>query len=67
MLAARSCRSPAAVATPLHGLKRMSGRTPRATPSIIMSPETPHPPRTQIRLGARAHHPTHYPGEATMN
>jgi hypothetical protein len=46
------CRQPL-----LDGLHRPSGRTAsRNTPSTIMSPPGSHPgPRTEIRLGVRAH------------
>ena len=57
-LPACSCRHDDVV-----GLHRQSGRTAsRDTPSTIMSPIRSQPgPRTEIRLGARAHktHTTH--------
>jgi hypothetical protein len=51
-LPACSCRH-----QPVDGLHRPSGRTAsRNTPSTIMSPLRSHPgPRTEIRLGVRAH------------
>jgi hypothetical protein len=54
-LPASSCRQ-----QPLDGPERPSGRNALPsgiTPSTIMSPTRSHPgPRTEIRLGARAHH-----------